>query len=86
MEIVWNYEGLPDESGEYLAVVSEQDFFNGGFEPPRYVLLQYDAEYKAWTTKAAFFVHAWAKLPPITTLEAHGGLKWKECTPSEGKS
>ena len=65
MELIWNFEGLPEESGVYLVIASEQDFFDGGFEPARYVLLEYDAEYKSWNTKAAFIVRAWAKLPPV---------------------
>lgn len=63
--MIWNFEGLPDESGVYLVIAAEQDFFNGGFGPARYVLLEYDAECKIWNTKAAFIVHAWAKLPPV---------------------
>lgn len=65
MELIWNFEGLPDESGVYLVIAAEQDFFNGGVEPARYVLIEYDAECKSWNTKAAFIVHAWAKLPPV---------------------
>ena len=68
MKLVWNFEGLPDESGVYIVIAAEQDFFNGGFEPARYVLLEYDAEWKSWNTKAAFTVRAWAKLPPESKI------------------
>lgn len=68
MKLDWNFEGLPEESGVYLVIASEQDFFNGGFEPAKYVLLGYNAEYKSWNTKAAFIVRAWAKLPPESKI------------------
>lgn len=68
MKLVWNFEGLPDESGVYLVIASEQVFFNGGLTPARYHLLEYNAECKSWNTKAAFTVHAWAKLPPESKI------------------
>ena len=68
MKLVWNFEGLPDESGVYLVIAAEQDFFNGGLTPARYHLLEYNAECKSWNTKAAFTVHAWAKLPPESKI------------------
>lgn len=68
MKLVWNFEGLPKESGVYLVIASEQDFFNGGLTPATYCILEYNAEWKSWNTKAAFTVHAWAKLPPESKI------------------
>lgn len=62
----WHYlPEMPDEDAFCLVIVTEPDIFNGGETPPFYALLMYNAERREWNTKASFYLHAWAKLPPV---------------------
>jgi hypothetical protein len=64
----YTYRRAPAKSGAYLVIAAEFNFYDGVYEKPRFMILEYFAEKKEWNTKADIQVYAWAELPAISGI------------------